>query len=229
MIGAIVNRLRDKDLWAVPASLFYSKDGLSVEGVSIDLILEEQHSIEAVVSEHPVQYGADIADNISIKLRQGSLRALVSNFNRQAASDNGRGMFSKSGNAYTRYDEIRKYESKPLSNRASKAWEDLKAVVEWKQPVKIVTALETYNNVIITSVSTMRDGDTGECQEFDITFRQIRVVSLYEDTISETIVGADMKSSLDRVSVKEQIGGQKIGEGVSAEELQNLRDQGYTD
>ena len=71
------DRLDIKSL--IPTSLFYPKEGYSVGEIDIDLILDENHSKHAVVTENPLQDGRAVSDGIYLQLREGSLTALVSN------------------------------------------------------------------------------------------------------------------------------------------------------
>ena len=49
--------------------LFYPKEGYSVGEIGIDLILEENHSQNAEVTENPLQEGRSVADGIFVMLR----------------------------------------------------------------------------------------------------------------------------------------------------------------
>ena len=85
VIGAVDQAIAGRFEPTIPVSLFYREDGWSVGEISLDLILTEGHSLNAAVTQHPVQDGSTISDHITILPRNGTLRALVSNFSLAAA------------------------------------------------------------------------------------------------------------------------------------------------
>lgn len=166
---------------SVPASLFYDDSRkYSVGELQLHLILEEQHAIDATVTEHPVQDGSVISDHISVALREGSLRGLVSNHAIALSTSDGK-------------------RREWRTNYALAAWNTLRDIADRKELVTVVTVLETYRDVAITHVGTMRDGGTGDALEFDIRFKQVRRVRLTEDVITASVSPESMDSDIDRV------------------------------
>lgn len=166
---------------SVPASLFYDAGRkYSVGELQLHLILEEQHAIDATVTEHPVQDGSVISDHISVALREGSLRGLVSNHAIALSTSDGK-------------------RREWATNHALAAWNMLRDIAERKELVTVVTVLETYRDVAITHVGTMKDGSTGDALEFDVRFKQVRRVRLTEDVITASVSPESMDSDIDRV------------------------------
>ena len=196
------DRLDIKSL--IPTSLFYPKEGYSVGEIDIDLILDENHSKHAVVTENPLQDGRSVSDGIYLQLREGSLTALVSNHSLKHVQK----IDDEKQNAETLMNMAQWKDQ--LKNRARDAWNDLKDLMDKKQPVKIVTSLETYDNVVITDIETSRDGETGEALEIMINFRQIQTVSLMETVVSGPVQPKDMKSGINRSAAVGVNNGQKV-------------------
>ena len=139
-IKAIAQAIGGRFEPTVPVSLFYRADGWSVGEISLDLILTETHSLNAVVTQHPVQDGSTISDHITILPRSGTMRVLVSNFSLSTAE----------GDARAAWDEIYaqgEAAQKTLPNRAEEAWKKLKDLVKTRELVKVVTSLEVYEDV----------------------------------------------------------------------------------
>lgn len=199
------DRLDIKSL--IPTSLFYPKEGYSVGEIDIDLILDENHSKHAVVTENPLQDGRAVSDGIYLQLREGSLTALVSNHSLKHVQK----IDDEKQNAETLMNMAQWKDQ--LKNRARDAWNDLKDLMDKKQPVKIVTSLETYDNVVITDIETSRDGETGEALEIKINFKQILTVSLTETVVSGPVQPKDMKSGINRSAAV----GVNNGQTVAAE------------
>lgn len=213
-IGAIAQAIGGRFEPTVPVSLFYRADGWSVGEISLDLILTETHSLNAVVTQHPVQDGSTISDHITILPRSGTMRVLVSNFSLSTAE----------GDARADWDEI--YDQgeaaqKSLPNRAEDAWKKLKDLVKTRELVKVVTSLEVYEDVALTRVETTRDGDTGDALEIDIDYEQVTKVKLKETKVTVQVQPRDMKSTINQKSAVQVNSGQKVGtEATATEEAQ---------
>lgn len=213
-IGAIAQAIVGRFEPTVPVSLFYRADGWSVGEISLDLILTETHSLNAVVTQHPVQDGSTISDHITILPRSGTMRVLVSNFSLSTAK----------GDVRADWDEI--YDQgeaaqKSFPNRAEEAWKKLKDLVKKRELVKVVTSLEVYEDVALTRVETTRDGDTGDALEIDIDYEQVTKVKLKETKVTAQVQPRDMKSTINQKSAVQVNSGQKVGtEATAAEEAQ---------
>lgn len=213
-IRAIAQAIGGRFEPTVPVSLFYRADGWSVGEISLDLILTETHSLNAVVTQHPVQDGSTISDHITILPRSGTMRVLVSNFSLSTAE----------GDSRADWDEI--YDQgeaaqKTLPNRAEGAWEKLKDLVKTRELVKVVTSLEVYEDVALTRVETTRDGDTGDALEIDIDYEQVTQVKLKETKVTAQVQPRDMKSTINQKSAVQVNSGQKVGtEATAVEEAQ---------
>ena len=213
-IKAIAQAIGGRFEPAVPVSLFYRADGWSVGEISLDLILTETHSLNAVVTQHPVQDGSTISDHITILPRSGTMRVLVSNFSLSTAE----------GDARAAWDEIYaqgEAAQKTLPNRAEEAWKKLKDLVKTRELVKVVTSLEVYEDVALTRVETTRDGDTGDALEIDIDYEQVTKVKLKETKVTVQVQPRDMKSTINQKSSVQVNSGQKVGtDATAAEEAQ---------
>lgn len=196
--------------------LFYPKDGYKVGSVELDLILDEEHSKSAQVTENPLQDGRAISDGIFLELQEGSLTGLVTNHSVKIAEERAKQLELQ--DSETLMAEAENYQ---LENRAKQAWVDLKAVMDAKQPVTIVTSLEVYDNVAITNISTERNGDSGDALEIKVSFRQILTVSLMEHEVTAQVQPKDMDSDINRKSALGVNVGQKVAsEPTEAEKKQ---------
>lgn len=213
VIGAIAQAITGRMELPQHTCLFYRKDGYSVGAVELDIILDENHSKDAQVTENPLQDGRAVSDGIYLELREGTLTGLVSNHSLKHATP------PDVQNADSLLDQAKGY---TLENRARQAWEDLKAVMDAKQTVTIVTALEVYENVAITHIETTRDGDTGDALAIQIGFRQVQTVQLREDKVSAQVQPSDMESSINRAAAVGTDGGQQVGAQPSPQDMEQL-------
>lgn len=197
--------------------LFYPKEGYKVGSVELDLILDEDHSKSAQVTENPLQDGRSISDGIFLELQEGSLTGLVTNHSVKRAEERAKQLELQ--DSETLMAEAENYK---LENRAKQAWVDLKAVMDAKQPVTIVTSLEVYDNVAITNISTERNGDSGDALEIKVSFRQILTVSLMEHEVTAQVQPKDMDSDINRKSALGVNVGQKVAKNVSKSTMNEL-------
>lgn len=197
--------------------LFYPKEGYKVGSVELDLILDEDHSKSAQVTENPLQDGRAISDGIFLELQEGSLTGLVTNHSVKIAEKRAKQLELQ--DSETLMAEAENYQ---LENRAKQAWVDLKAVMDAKQPVTIVTSLEVYDNVAITNISTERNGDSGDALEIKVSFRQILTVSLMEHEVSAQVQPKDMDSDINRKSALGVNVGQKVAKNISKSTMNEL-------
>jgi len=197
--------------------LFYPKEGYKVGSVELDLILDEDHSKSAQVTENPLQDGRAISDGIFLELQEGSLTGLVTNHSVKIAEERAKQLELQ--DSETLMSEAENYQ---LENRAKQAWVDLKAVMDAKQPVTIVTSLEVYDNVAITNISTERNGDSGDALEIKVSFRQILTVSLKEHEVTAQVQPKDMDSDINRKSALGVNVGQKVAKSISKSTMNEL-------
>lgn len=197
--------------------LFYPKEGYKVGSVELDLILDEDHSKSAQVTENPLQDGRAISDGIFLELQEGSLTGLVTNHSVKRAEERAKQLDFQ--DSETLMAEAENYQ---LENRARQAWIDLKAVMDAKQPVTIVTSLEVYDNVAITNISTERNGDSGDALEIKVSFRQILTVSLLEHEVTAQVQPKDMDSDINRKSALGVNVGQKVAKNISKSTMNEL-------
>ena len=197
--------------------LFYPKEGYKVGSVELDLLLDEDHSKSAQVTENPLQDGRAISDGIFLELQEGSLTGLVTNHSVKIAEERAKQLELQ--DSETLMAEAENYQ---LENRAKQAWVDLKAVMDAKQPVTIVTSLEVYDNVAITNISTERNGDSGDALEIKVSFRQILTVSLMEHEVTAQVQPKDMDSDINRKSALGVNVGQKVAKNISKSTMNEL-------
>lgn len=152
-----------------------------VEGITFDLILSEHHELSAVVCSHPVQNGSAVTDHVQPQPTKGSFQVLVTEYS------------IKDGNGGWRGDTF-----DPSASRAKRVWESFKSVFANKMLCNLVLVLDVYYDVVLTRVSAMRDGMSGEAQVFDVEFTQIRRADLATAPLKVTAKPANMLDNKNR-------------------------------
>jgi hypothetical protein len=185
-------------------TLFYKDSGYSVDSITFDLVLDEQHSIESEVTSHPVEDGSQVNDHIHQLPRKGSLTGFVTNhplkkdFNGGLDANIAQKIASLATQApfglesYPRFAQLTGLKApvtfsdadfttlqKP-TNRALSAWDAFKTLMDAKKVCTIITGVEDYKNVVVTKVSTDRESSTGDALKFKVEFQEVRFVTLQE-------------------------------------------------
>lgn len=200
-------------------SLFYKIGGYFVGSIKLDLILDESHSLESVVTEHPVENGSVISDHIKQMPRKGSLVGFVTNhplrnapvlpddflskLNSIGKTDFVQGVVNTYGAAFgyrqgggpTAADFAAL--ERPLP-RAQDTWDKFKEFMAQKTPVTIITGLEEYKDVVVTKVSTERNATTGDSLRFRVEFQEIQFVTLTDVALTTTTSPVNLTSDKNK-------------------------------
>ena len=224
----------------VTSYLLFKDSGYSVDSIRFDLLLDEQHSLEAEVTQHTVEDGSTISDHIRILPRKGSLTGFVTNHpfvtgyngglppaiaQKIAASqkkDWVSGFVQDIGSSYNRLGQVfgqqdgTKFTEQDFQwlpareNRVDSTWSAFKALLAAKKPCAIVTGLETYLDVVVTKVSTERDKDSGDAQRFKVEFQAIEFATIAEVALSN-VVRPDFSKSEGKQATQKKKGGKTAG------------------
>lgn len=197
-------------------SLFYRTSGYFVDSIQFDLLISEDHALEATVTEHPVETGATVNDHVRSLPRKGSLVGFVTNhpLNKTytlptsfleklapigAVQQYVQGILGNygirrpSGPTEADFAALARPE-----NRAANTWTLFKDLMARKTPVSIVTGLEKYKDVVVTKVSTSRSSSTGDALEFRVEFQEIQFVTLTEVALTSTTSPLDLSTAANK-------------------------------
>lgn len=156
--------------------IFANKAKASFDGIkliSFDASLTESHVRNASVTQNPVESGANISDNISILPVTLSITGFVTDSPvkiLQGVRDlvNGSGSY------------------------VATAHEDLLTLFNSKTPFKVVTGLETYENMVLTGLTFPRDAKTGRSITFKCQLTEIITATFDSETLTVENVSEDL-------------------------------------
>lgn len=170
--------------------------GGSIEKVlfQMDVSLSETHTREASISQNAIEDGSNVADNVNLKPRKLTMKALISdvpitllgsavglgisNATQLASAAKGGGALG--GLAATAAGVSLGSLAGIITGSPrdpKKAWRFLEEVWEAREPFSVVTALQRYDSMCISSLSAPRSATVGKGLEFDITLEQVKIVS----------------------------------------------------
>ena len=141
------------------------KPCLAFDDIDIDVSLSESHSYETDVTKNPVEEGAPICDNIINKSPKINIKGLCSPIKMEYLG----GMTSMSAKSF-------------IQNK----WQKLLKLRDSKETLILYTGLDTYPDMIMTSLSTTRDISNANHLEFTATFEQIKTVPISFTVVTQT-------------------------------------------
>lgn len=178
-------------------TLLFKTTPAKIDQLVLDASVTESHTGEVEVTEHPVEQGANIADHARPKPDSVTIEGIVSNTPLSHAQA-------------TRITESQgvTFETTSLADaiagqagNAESALATLRDLKDNPRLVTIVTALHTYDSMILISLSVPRDARSGDALRFTATFRQVRLVS--NKTTTQTV--AKEPKAKKKVSTGKQV------------------------
>lgn len=139
---------------------------ITVDGYPLDLVETEQHDLVAEVTEHPVEDGSDVSDNVRLKPRELT-------FTNAIVSDTPIGAIAQ--------DESRTGASAKFSQDA---YNRLEAIWLARNTVTVVTGLKKYENMILDRLTVPRDSKTSAALVFTAHFKEVRIVKNKRVTVA---------------------------------------------
>ena len=135
---------------------------IRIGGYLLDASITEEPSLEAEVTEYPVESGAVITDHTQLKPVTLELEFVVSDTPiGKVASERAAGVVP--------------------SSEARQKLEDL-----WRarKPVTVITGTRTYENMVLTSLRFPRDKDTGDALRGSASLQQLTIVEVRRTSVA---------------------------------------------
>jgi hypothetical protein len=137
--------------------LFFRKTRAKIGSITLDASLQELHSGESEITDHPVEDGTNVTDNIRDKPDRVRIEGMVTNHPL---------------NIEDRVDSVGAL-VRGEAGRAETAFEQLREIKKNKQTVTIITSLKTYDNMAMETFEVPRDAELGNVVKFTATFKEI--------------------------------------------------------
>jgi len=128
------------------------RQGRSIAGIIPQVIIEEQHTDDLMITEHPVEDGADITDHA---VKQPSQVIMRCGWSQSGSNVPGLSL------------------TQPSPRDAYKMLLDLQAS---RQPFDLVTGKRSYQNMLIKRLGVVTDEDTENVLVVEVELREIIVV-----------------------------------------------------
>lgn len=152
-----------------PLTLVFERTQAKLDTLTLDVSLQEQHAVEADITEHPVEEGANIVDHIRQKPQMLTIEGLITNTPIPDPSAAVAPHTQNNVNFISR--------STGDSSRSGQAYQQLMTLFQAGKLLTVVTALKTYQNMALKSVSIPRDATTGHVLRFTATLMEVKQVA----------------------------------------------------
>lgn len=141
---------------------------ITIDGFPLDLVVKEDHSLEAVITEHPVEQGSDVVDHIRPRPRTLMLsNAVVSNTPIGAIA----------------LDPTRQLELDDGDSLAQSAYRFLERIWLESRTVVVVTDLKRYPSMALESLVVPREASAAGGLVFNARFKEVRFVQNRRTTV----------------------------------------------
>lgn len=138
------------------------QDGVRV--FQFDATVQEQHSIAATPTAHPLENGAEAADHIRVEPVQLVVTGIITNTPFVVSTT-------------------------PLRDRDFVAWDSLERLLRGRRPLTVVTPVRVYEDMALVNVAANRDPTTGQQLAPTLTFRELVFVeSMFVEVPPEVIL-----------------------------------------
>lgn len=128
---------------------------------TFDAVFRTDHMANVTVTQHPVQTGAAISDHAYSEPDEVTLDIGMSDAVTYAGT-----------------------------NHSINAYSQLRAIMDKREPVTLITRLRSYKNMVITSMSAPDDYTTMNALKATIYFRQVEMVSVSTITVQQKVTAS---------------------------------------
>lgn len=164
---------------------------VTIKGFLIDAAPVETHTLDSATTDHPIEDGADVTDHIRVLPDRVTIEGIVSNtpigLAAEVRSSASQFLVESTGGEITADTPLR-------GLPADDALALLKQIRADREPVTVVTTIETYENMVMESL-TIPQG-TGDALQFRATFREIQIVKTERTSIPVSVPRGEKKTNL---------------------------------
>lgn len=134
--------------------------------LSVDAVISTDHQANLTLTEHPVQQGAPVSDHAYMNPDEVSVEIGMTDVMEGSGADH-------SVNAYNTF----------------------RALMEKREPVTVVTRLKTYEDMMITTISSLDDHTTMHALRATIYFTKVNIVDVSTVKVQGSTSGSKKKTS----------------------------------
>lgn len=143
----------------------------SIQDLEIDIVSSEVIELPSETTDNPIESGSEVTDHI---INKPILLRMVCQIG---------------GSNLTNW-----------TDRKIEGYEALKKLRDDKQPVTVVSGLETFSNMLINNISIDRNLQNASVLQFQIEFKQAKIVSSQRVDVSNNVSATKEPKTKDRAT-----------------------------
>ena len=142
-----------------------------IQDLQIDIVCSEVIELPSETTDNPIESGSEVTDHI---INKPILLRMVCQIG---------------GSNLTNW-----------TDRKTEGYEALKKLRDDKQPVTVVSGLETFSNMLINNISIDRNLQNASVLQFQIEFKQAKIVSSQRVDVSNNVSATKEPATKDRAT-----------------------------
>lgn len=179
---------------------FGGRRGVEFPGIVFDATVQETHNLNSEPTEHPIEEGSPVTDHVEVKPREISIEGIISNtpLNLGATLQ---GAGTTAGQIIGRRiggvigQQVGAIGAGALvglmlnrsGSSTKNAYDYFRDLQKKRVPFTVITGVEKYENMILTTLTVVRDTTTGNSLRFTAGCKQISIVSSETTEIKNTL------------------------------------------
>lgn len=186
--------------------------------LKVDASVKETHSRTATITDTEIEDGALVSDHVVLAPESVTLSCIVSDvpvsiLGLGVSVDDALGAAKDfvGGNKGAFEGLVKNPRRTP-----KEAWQYLEQIWKARNPFNVVTALQRYENMVITNLTAPRESSNGKSLMFDIDLRKIRIIKS-----SNVAIPASKIKGTDKGGASKNDLGKQAGKEASAEQTDN--------
>jgi hypothetical protein len=168
-------------------SFIFSQDHARIGGLLIDASVSETHTIDADVTEYPVESGATISDHVQVKSPEVEMEGVITD------APLGYVLVGNIENVVRSVSVLF-----GGSKRSIDGYNVLVNLQANRIPFDVYTTLRKYQNMVIKSLRVIRTSQTGASVHFSASLKQINIATSQIDTDANIAQGSRNLASKNR-------------------------------
>lgn len=175
------------------ATMVYKTPTKSIGGITVDAFISENYQFNNTVSEIPIEDGATITDNIIESPDEISIEGFFGRYEFE----------SNSSMNDTQLSQLTRKVPDTMK-RVKYYYQELLRLKQAREPITLVTGLDTFENMIIISLSIPRDVQTGADLNFSMTLKKLPII--HSETVKISVSNAPQTSAVDAIQSTAETG-----------------------
>lgn len=175
------------------ATMIYKTPQKSIGGITVDAFLSENYTFTNQVSELPIEEGSTVTDNIVEEPFEITIEGFFGKYEFQATDTMSDSQLQQLSNKIPNFMQ-----------RVNFYYQELLRLKQDRQPITIVTGLDTFDSMVITSLNIPRDVSSGADLHFTMTLRKLPIVN--SETVQISVNNAPKSTASNTIQTTANVG-----------------------